>query len=138
MHLQVRCWFLDIFTASLRFRTFPGGHLPHPRQCCASTGEMRAEVLLVWVGLTLCCALVCAREDVKDSKLSRARALAEHRRQGEEVDVGMSDEPAEAVEEKSKPKKKKSPEEIEAGKWELLQTRRGLSAVCWSDDAIRD
>lgn len=85
---------------------------------------MRAEVLVVWVGLTLCSALVCAREDVEEEKLSRGqvqvrqtRGLVEHRRQVEEGVVEMSDEPAEVVEEeKTKPKKKKTPEEIEAGK----------------------
>ena len=82
---------------------------------------MRPEVLVVWVGLTLCCALVCAREDVKEGELSResrvqvreTRGLVEDGRQGE--DVEMSDEPAGGVEE-TKPKKKKTPEEIEAGK----------------------
>lgn len=82
---------------------------------------MRPEVLVVWVGLTLCCALVCAREDVKEDKLSResrvqvreTRGLVEDGRQ--EEDVEMSDEPAGGVEE-TKPKKKKTPEEIEAGK----------------------
>lgn len=77
-------------------------------------------MLVVWVGLTLCSALVCARED----KLSRGQVqvrqtqgLVEHRRQVEEGVVEMSDEPAEVVEEeKTKPKKKKTPEEIEAGK----------------------
>lgn len=78
-------------------------------------------MLVVWVGLTLCCALVCAREDVKEDKLSResrvqvreTRGLVEDGRQ--EEDVEMSDEPAGGVEE-TKPKKKKTPEEIEAGK----------------------
>nr|XP_020480765.1 histone H1A-like [Monopterus albus] len=85
---------------------------------------MRAEVLVIWVGLTLCCTLVCAREDAKENKLSRsqtqvrdARGLVKHRRQGEEGHTGMSDEPAEVVlEEKTKPKKKKTPEEIEAAR----------------------
>lgn len=78
-------------------------------------------MLVVWVGLTLCCTLVCAREDVKEDKLSResrvqvreTRGLVEDGRQ--EEDVEMSDEPAGGVEE-TKPKKKKTPEEIEAGK----------------------
>lgn len=90
---------------------------------------MRAEVLVVWVGLTLCCALVCAQEDVEENKLSRGgiqvretRGLVKNRRKGEEGDAEMSDVPAEVVEEKTKPKKKKSPEEIEAGKKELIQT----------------
>ncbi|XP_049908582.1 adipocyte enhancer-binding protein 1 isoform X2 [Epinephelus moara] len=84
---------------------------------------MRAEVLVVWVGLTLCCALVCAQEDVEENKLSRGgiqvretRGLVKNRRKGEEGDAEMSDEPAEVVEEKTKPKKKKSPEEIEAAR----------------------
>lgn len=83
---------------------------------------MRAEVLVVWVFLTLCCALVSAQEDA-DDKLSRGhiqvrqiRELVEHGRQGAEEGVEMSDEPAGVVEEeKTKPKKKKTPEEIEAG-----------------------
>lgn len=90
-------------------------------------GGMRAEVLVVWLALTLSCALVWAREDAKKDKLSggstqvrEAQGPVERRRQGE--DVEMSDEPAEVVEEKTKPKKKKTPEEIEAGEWELLQT----------------
>ncbi|KAM9337830.1 adipocyte enhancer-binding protein 1 [Symphorus nematophorus] len=86
---------------------------------------MRAEVLVVLLGLTLCCALVCTRgEDVREDEVSRgrvqvreARALAEPRRQGEEGDAEMSDEPAEVVEEERvKPKKKKTPEEIEAAR----------------------
>ncbi|XP_044030482.1 adipocyte enhancer-binding protein 1 [Siniperca chuatsi] len=86
---------------------------------------MRAEALVVWVGLTLCCCvLVCAREDVRENKLHggriqgrETRGLVKHRRQGEEGGVQMSDEPAEVVEElKTKPKKKKTPEEIEAAK----------------------
>lgn len=88
---------------------------------------------MVWVVLTLCCVLVCAREDAKENKLSRGqikvretRGLVKHRRPGEEVDVEMSDEPAEVVEEeRTKPKKKKTPEEIEAGKKEL-QTQSPL------------
>ncbi|TMS08350.1 putative carboxypeptidase X1 [Larimichthys crocea] len=84
---------------------------------------MRAEVLVVWLALTLSCALVWAREDAKKDKLSggstqvrEAQGPVEHRRQGEEGDVEMSDEPAEVVEEKTKPKKKKTPEEIEAAR----------------------
>lgn len=79
-------------------------------------------MLVVWVFLTLCCALVSAREDA-DDKLSRGRIqvrqtreLVGHRRMVEEGGVEMSDEPAGVVEEKTKPKKKKTPEEIEAGK----------------------
>lgn len=85
---------------------------------------MRAEVLVVWVALTLCCVLVCAGEDVKENKLSRGRVqvretrgLVKHRRQGEEGEAEMSDEPAKVVEEeRTKPKKKKTPEEIEAAR----------------------
>lgn len=85
---------------------------------------MRAEVLVIWVCLTLCCALVWAREDVKGDKLSRglvqvrpSQGLVENRGKVEQGAVEMSDEPAEVVEgEKTKPKKKKTPEEIEAGK----------------------
>lgn len=87
---------------------------------------MRAEVLVVWVSLTLCCAFVCAGEDGNENKLSsgrvkvrEARGLAVSRRQGKEGEAVMSDKPAEVVEEeKTKPKKKKTPEEIEAGKKE--------------------
>lgn len=87
-------------------------------------------MLVVWVGLTLCCALVCAREDVKEDKLSRGRiqvretrGLVEDGRREEERDVEMSDEPAGGVEE-TKPKKKKTPEEIEAGKYKHSQLIR--------------
>uniref|UniRef100_A0A7N6BWS8 Adipocyte enhancer-binding protein 1 n=1 Tax=Anabas testudineus TaxID=64144 RepID=A0A7N6BWS8_ANATE len=83
---------------------------------------MRAEVLVVWVSLTLCCTLVWTREDVKEKKLSRsqiqvreAQELINHRRQRVEGDTEMSDEPA-AVVETAKPKKKKTPEEIEAAR----------------------
>lgn len=89
-------------------------------------------MLVVLVGLALCCVLVCAQEEMRENKLSRdrvqvreTRGLVKHRRQGEEDGgVEMSDEPAEVVEEqKAKPKKKKkTPEEIEAGKKESLQT----------------
>ncbi len=81
-------------------------------------------MVVVWVGLTLCCALVCAEEDATENKLSRGqiqvrepRELVEHRKWAEEGDVEMSDEPAGVTEvETTKPKKKKTPEEIEAGK----------------------
>lgn len=91
-------------------------------------------MLVVWVGLTLCCALVCGGEDVEENKVSteqiqvrETRALVEHRRRGKEGDDEMSDEPAEVVEEeRTKPKKKKTPEEIEAGKKEQTQTQKLL------------
>lgn len=81
-------------------------------------------MLVIWVGVTLCCALVCAGEEVQEGRLSgghvqarETRGLAKHRRQEEEGDGEMSDGPAEAVQaEMTKPKKKKTPEEIEAGK----------------------
>ena len=80
-------------------------------------------MLLIWNSLTLCCVLICAGEEVQESQLSRgqvqvreSKGLVKHRRLEEEGDVLMSDEPAEAVEaEKTKPKRKKTPEEIEAG-----------------------
>ncbi|XP_032426327.1 adipocyte enhancer-binding protein 1 [Xiphophorus hellerii] len=83
--------------------------------------EMRAEVLVVWVGLSLCWGLVTAEEPAEEKQLSRAKALAREPRglirDGGRWDTEMSDEPAEVtVEEKSKAKKKKSPEEIEAAK----------------------
>lgn len=86
--------------------------------------EMRAEVVVVWVGLTLCCALVCAQEDVEEKKLSGGQIQVrgagepvEPRSRREEGGVEMSDEPTDVVEEeRTKPKKKKTPEEIEAGK----------------------
>ncbi|KAM6975809.1 adipocyte enhancer-binding protein 1 [Tautogolabrus adspersus] len=89
---------------------------------------MRADaVVVVLLGLSLCCALVCAQEDVKEKKLSRGRIQVRETRgevrtdgrQTEEEEEGakMSDEPAEVVEEKqTKPKKKKTPEEIEAAR----------------------
>ncbi|XP_037609630.1 adipocyte enhancer-binding protein 1 [Sebastes umbrosus] len=93
---------------------------------------MRAEVLVVWVGLTLSCCCCCAaldgarEDDVEEKKLSRdqiqvrreTRELVEHRMPGEEEAVEMMrDEPVEVVEEeRTKPKKKKTPEEIEAAR----------------------
>ncbi|XP_032367025.1 adipocyte enhancer-binding protein 1-like [Etheostoma spectabile] len=86
---------------------------------------MRAEVLVFWAALTLCWAPVAAREDVEeDDKLSGdpvqvrvPRGLVEPRRQTEEGGDQMKDEPAEVVQEEStKPKKKKTPEEIEAAR----------------------
>lgn len=81
--------------------------------------------MLFWVILTLCCALLCASEDAQRDKASgdlsqvrQPRGALEHIWQvDEEGGVPMSDEPAEVVEaEQAKPKKKKTPEEIEAGK----------------------
>lgn len=83
---------------------------------------MKAEVLVLWVGVTLCCTLVCAQEDAKQNKVTGVQAqerqtLVKKRSPGEEVGVEMLDKPAEEVnEEKAKPKKKKTPEEIEEGK----------------------
>ncbi|XP_030598641.1 adipocyte enhancer-binding protein 1 isoform X2 [Archocentrus centrarchus] len=83
---------------------------------------MKVEVLVLWVVLTLCCTLVCAQKDAKENKLTGVQAkepeaLVKERRQGEEVGVEMLDKPAEVVdEEKAKPKKKKTPEEIEAAR----------------------
>ena len=85
-------------------------------------------MLVAWVALTLCCAPVAARENVEEEdKLSgdwvqvrETRGLVEPRRRTEEGGVEMSDEPAEVVpDESTKPKKKKTPEEIEAGKKQL-------------------
>lgn len=91
---------------------------------------MRAEALLFWAIFTFCCALLCAGEDAQLDKASRdlgqvrrPRGVLERGGQVEEKGavkkgaVPMSDEPVEAVEaEQAKPKKKKTPEEIEAGK----------------------
>lgn len=85
---------------------------------------MRAEVLVVWVSLTLCCALVWTREGAKETEPSssqvqvgEARGLRKHQIQRAEGETGMSDEPVAVVgEETTKPKKKKTPEEIEAGR----------------------
>lgn len=85
---------------------------------------MRAEVLLVFVGATLCCTPVCTQQvDPEEKELSRDLAwvrkaggpLEEGQGRGK-GDAELSDEPAGAVEDgKTKPKKKKTPEEIEAG-----------------------
>ncbi|XP_056874928.1 adipocyte enhancer-binding protein 1 [Takifugu flavidus] len=78
---------------------------------------MRAEVLVIWLGLTLCWVVVCAREDAEgEVQVGRRRGL-EDGRQVDQRDVEMSDDPARDVEiDKPKPKKKKTPEEIEAAK----------------------
>lgn len=77
---------------------------------------MRAEVLIIWLSLTLCWVVVCAREDAEEEvQVGRTQGL-EDGRQVDQRDVEMSDDPAgEAEVEKPKPKKKKTPEEIEAG-----------------------
>lgn len=81
-------------------------------------------MLLLWVGLTLCLALVSAQDrDVKETsagpvQVRETRGLVKNRRQeAEEGEEEMADEPVEVVEEEqAKPKKKKTPEEIEEGK----------------------
>lgn len=82
---------------------------------------MRAEALLIWLTLTLCWVAVCAREDAREEEeeeavqVRRTRGLAVGR-QVDHRDVEMSDDPAGETEVgKPKPKKKKTPEEIEAG-----------------------
>lgn len=81
---------------------------------------MRAELLLLFVGVTLCCTPVWAQHDPDEKRVSRDPArvreaggtLVEEGQEG----VEMSDQPAEVKEDnKAKPKKKKTPEEIEAG-----------------------
>lgn len=84
---------------------------------------MRAEVLLICGFVSLCCVLVCAQEDRNedDTGLQVREAGGPLRLRGQ-GDVQMSDEPTEGVdEEKTKPKKKKTPEEIEAGKRHLIR-----------------
>ncbi|XP_074547215.1 adipocyte enhancer-binding protein 1 [Halichoeres trimaculatus] len=80
---------------------------------------MRTEVLVVLLALGLSCALVCTEDDVKDDKLqvreTREAVKTDRRQREDEAGVEMSDEPAE-VEEQTKPKKKKTPEEIEAAR----------------------
>lgn len=78
---------------------------------------MRAEVLVIWLTLTLCWVVVCAREDAEEEEVQVGRTQGlEDRRQVDSRDVEMSDDPAGKAEvEKPKPKKKKTPEEIEAG-----------------------
>lgn len=94
---------------------------------------MRAKALLFWAVITLCCALLCTGKDAQRDKTSghlgqvrQPRGALEHLKQmDEEGFVPMSDEPAEVVEvEQAKPKKKKTPEEIEAGKL--------LSGLIWN------
>lgn len=76
---------------------------------------MRAWVLLVLVALALCCALASTEEDMKSTdsgqlQVSAARGLDKNQEQ-------MSDEPIEVVaQDTTRPKKKKTPEEIEAAR----------------------
>lgn len=133
MHLQVRCWLLDLFTTSVKAAFFFLFFFHFVARPVVSVfvvfgREMRAEVLVVWVSFTLCFALVGAGEDVQEDAVSRdlaqvtqPRGAVERGRQVEEGGVLMSDEPAEAVAEKEKPKKKKTPEEIEAGRQQLFK-----------------
>lgn len=78
--------------------------------------EMRASVVVLWSGLLLCWVLVCAedRQPSRGSTQVRAAGRSLERGVGEKVeDVELNDDPAVKVEE-TKPKKKKSPEEVEA------------------------
>lgn len=74
-------------------------------------------MLVIWLGLTLCWVVVCAREDAEGEVQVGRRQGLEEGRQVDHRDVEMSDDPARDVEiDKPKPlKKKKTPEEIEAG-----------------------
>lgn len=72
-------------------------------------------MLAVWLSLTLCWLVVHAREEEKEVQVGRTQGL-EDGRQVDQRDVELSDDPAGEVEvQKPKPKKKKTPEEIEAG-----------------------
>lgn len=82
---------------------------------------------MVWATLTLCCTLVRAEEEEEGEKgrdssgqvqVRQTRAVVKQVRQKkEDMDVQMLDEPVVEMEaESTKPKKKKTPEEIEAGK----------------------
>lgn len=73
-------------------------------------------MLAIWVSLTLCWVVVCAREDAgEEVQVGQTQGL-EDGSQADPRDVEISDDPAgEAEVEKPKPKKKKTPEEIEAG-----------------------
>ena len=75
--------------------------------------EMRVSGLALWACLALSWMLIGA-EERQPSRGLAARGLPE-RGIGEKA-VEMKDEPAAEVAE-TKPKKKKSPEEVEAGKW---------------------
>lgn len=111
VHLQVRCWIIATSAAKLRITS---SRLQLGR--CSTLGGMRAEVLAIWLSLTLCWVVVCAREDAEEEvQVGRTQGL-EDGRQVDQRDVEMSDDPAGVAEvEKPKPKKKKTPEEIEAG-----------------------
>lgn len=77
---------------------------------------MRAEVLVICLGLTLCWVVVFTQEDAEGEVQVGRRQGLEDGRQADQRDVQMSDDAAGGVEvEKPKPKKKKTPEEIEAG-----------------------
>lgn len=83
---------------------------------------MRGAVLSLWVSLALCCWVLCWAGGVEGQETARVQTQVrqagpmEHGREWEEEreDV-MMDDPGTQVEE-IKPKKKKSIEEVEAGK----------------------
>ena len=81
---------------------------------------MRVVLLFVWVSLVLFLTLACADQDVQEDGLSRGDVGALTRSRARLTvgrDAEMKDEPVEATEkDKAKPKKKKTPEEIEAGR----------------------
>jgi len=74
---------------------------------------MRVDLLCVGVSLVVFLTLACGDKDVQEGGLSRrdVRGLSASR---DRPVAEMSDEPGEV--DKAKPKKKKTPEEIEAGK----------------------
>lgn len=89
---------------------------------------MKGSVLVLWVCLVLVSADSVGTHGTEEGKhltgqsqVRAARGLVGHGREGkkeegvEEEDVAMMDEPPVKVEEETKPKKK-SPEEVEAGK----------------------
>lgn len=97
------------------------------RQRCVHAAQMRAGVLCAGVSLVVFLTLACG-EDVQEGRLSRGdvRGLrgSEEGRTLRAPGAEMSDEPGEATgAEKAKPKKKKTPEEIEPGR-RRLQKRR--------------
>lgn len=110
VHLQVRCGIIATSAAKSRLTS----SLLQPGQC-SMLGGMRAKVLVLWLSLTLCWVVVCARVDAEEVQVGQTQGL-EDGKQVDQRDVEMSDDPAEEVQvEKPKPKKKKTPEEIEAG-----------------------